>query len=66
MGPEEEFRKQARDEATKENWVYEEIQGSLSLLQRLVNGEWDAADFLVVPPGASVRSNVGDSIVEAV
>ncbi|MHB1795790.1 MAG: hypothetical protein ACYCPO_12560 [Acidobacteriaceae bacterium] len=39
-------------------------QGSLSLLQRLVNGDWDAADFLVVPPGATIRGSLGESIVD--
>ena len=36
------------------------------MLERLVNGEWDAADFLVVPPGATVRGTLGESIVEAI
>ena len=56
----------ARAEAEKEGWTFEDIQGSLTLLERLVNGEWYEADFLVVPPGASVRGTLGDSIVEAV
>ena len=63
---EDEFRSHARAEAEREGWTYEEIEGSLSLLQRLVNGEWNAADFLVVPAGATVRATLGDSIVEAV
>lgn len=62
---EDEFRRQARAEAEKEGWTFEEIKGSLTLLERLVNGEWDAADFLVVPPGATVRGTLGDSVVEA-
>jgi hypothetical protein len=56
----------ARAEAEKEGWVFEDIQGSLTLLEQLVNGEWDTADFLVVPPGSSVRGTLGDSIVDAV
>jgi hypothetical protein len=65
VGPEDTFRSHARDEATKEKWIFEEVQGSLSLLERLVNGDWDAADFLVVPPGATIRCAVGYSIVDA-
>ena len=65
VGPEETFRTQARDEAAKEKWTFEEAQGSLTLLERLVNGDWDAADFLVVPPGAAIRGTLGDSIVDA-
>jgi hypothetical protein len=62
----EEFCNQARAEAAKENWTFEELKGSLTLLERLVSGEWDDADFLVVPAGATVRGSLGDGIVEAV
>jgi hypothetical protein len=58
------FRILAQAEAKKENWAFEEIQGSLTLLQRLVSGEWDAADFLVVPPGSTIRGALGESIVK--
>jgi hypothetical protein len=60
------FHNQARDEAEKEGWSFEEIQGSLTLLERLVKGEWNAAEFLVVPPGAAVQGARGESIVEAI
>jgi hypothetical protein len=58
-------RSQARAEAEREGWTFEEIEGSLTLLERLVNGEWDGADFLVVLPGATVRGAWGETIVEA-
>jgi hypothetical protein len=60
------FCVQARAEAEMEGWHFEEIRGSLKLLERLVNGEWDAAEFLVVPPGATVQGTLGESIVEAI
>lgn len=59
-------RAEARAEAEKEGWAFEEVKGFLTLLERLVNGEWDAADFLVVPPGAAVRATLNESIVDAV
>ena len=58
-------RDRARAEAEKEGWTFEEVKGSLTLLERLVNGEWDPDDFLIVPPGATVRGTLGDAIVEA-
>ena len=63
---EEVFRNKARDEAVKQGWSFEEIQGSLALIERLVNGEWDTANFLIVPPGATVHGSLGESIVEAI
>jgi hypothetical protein len=63
---EDAFRAEARAEAVKEGWCFEEIQGSLTLLERLVNGDWDAAEFLVVPPGAAVQGSLGESILDAV
>lgn len=63
---EDTYRSLARAEAEKEGWTFEEIKGSLTLLERLVSGEWDAADFLVVPSGATVQGTLGESIVEAI
>ena len=65
VASDEASRAKARAEATKEGWTFDEVKGTLTLLQRLVNGEWDTARFLVVPPGATIRATIGDSIVDA-
>lgn len=57
---------QARAEAEQEGWAFEEIRGSLDLLRRMLNGEWNADDFLIVPPGARVEATLGDGISEAI
>jgi hypothetical protein len=62
---EDDFRSQAIAEAGKTGWIFDEVTGSLTLLERLVNGDWDAADFLVVPAGAVVRGTLGESVMEA-
>jgi hypothetical protein len=64
-GSDESSRAQARAEAEREGWAYDEVQGTVSLLDRLVGGHWDAEDFLVVPPGATVQAALGDGIVTA-
>jgi len=48
------------------DWRYDELKGDPSLMQRLVDGDWDADDFLVVEPGQKIAENVTDqSIVKA-
>jgi hypothetical protein len=59
------FRTQARAEAAANGWKFEDVTGSTTLLQRLVDGDWDNADFLVVPPGSAIRANMSEDIVEA-
>lgn len=54
----------ARAEAVAQNWQFEQVEGSTTLLERLVAGAWSAEDFLVVPPGATIRARLGDDIVE--
>lgn len=66
VASDESGRARACAEAEKQGWAFEEFTGSLALLDRLVNGPWDAVDFLVVPPGARVRATLGDGIVEAI
>lgn len=60
------FRDQAHIEAEQRGWKFEVVEGSLALLQRLVNGDWDTPDFLQVPPGRTIRATGNDSIVEAI
>jgi hypothetical protein len=59
VASDEASRTKARAEAEKEGWAFDEVTGTLAMLERLVNGEWDAASFLVVPPGATIRATNG-------
>jgi hypothetical protein len=58
------YREHARNFAAGKNLEYEELQGDSGLLDRLVNGEWDPADFLVVPPGKTIRPTYGEDVIE--
>ena len=65
VASDEASRCQARAEAAKEGWAFDEVPGTLLMLERLVNAEWDTASFLVVPPGATIKGSIDDHIVDA-
>jgi len=46
-------------------WEFERICGSPDLLRDLLTGNWDAARFLVVQPGARIRHSPDESILKA-
>jgi hypothetical protein len=58
-------RSRARAEAEKEGWKFEEVKGTLSILERLVNGDWTGGDVLLVPPGTAIHATSSDKIFEA-
>jgi hypothetical protein len=66
VASDEASRSRARAEAAKEGWKFEEVKGTLSTLEHLVNGDWSGGDVLLVPPGAMIRAKMGDAILDAV
>ena len=60
-----EYEKQAREEAEEKGWIFERMQGDISLLQMLVDGEWDSDKFLVVQPGKMIMPTYVGDIVRA-
>ena len=59
------YAERAQAKAEKEGWVFERMQGDTRLMRMLIHGEWDAEEFLVVPPGQSIAQSYNDSIVKA-
>lgn len=58
---------EARAEAARRGWVFERLQCDLTLMARLLSGEWNSGnDFLIVPPGQRVEMSYDESIVCAV
>lgn len=58
-------REKARAEAEREGWAFDEVAGNLTLLDRLLRGQWDEESFLVVPPGSTIKATLSDGIVAA-
>ena len=63
--PDDRFEKQARSDADKQGWAFEKVRGDISLIYRLVDGDWNARDFLVVAPGQRIIARYDEGIVHA-
>ena len=60
----EEYKDIIKDMAKEKNWNYIELEGSSDLLYRLVNGDWNEEDFLVVEPGQTVVNTGDEDIID--
>ncbi len=65
LEPDGRFEESARQEAERRGWHFEIVQGDLRLFDRLVAGDWDGSDFLVVPPGYRVKASYDADIIKA-
>jgi len=65
IGPEGRFEQQTRDLAAERGWQFEKLEGDMTLLERLVDGPWDAEQFLVVPPGHRVAPSFDEGVIRA-
>ncbi|TAN37311.1 MAG: DUF1638 domain-containing protein [Verrucomicrobia bacterium] len=53
----------ARARAVERGWNFEKIPGDLRLLDRLLNGPWNDADFLTVSPGRRIVARYDDGVI---
>jgi hypothetical protein len=48
------------------HWNYDELKGSPILMQKLVDGQWDDGEFLVIKPGHKIGEDLtNDGIIKA-
>ena len=50
--------------AEEKNWEYEEVQGDNRLIEKLIDGDWDEQEFLVVPPGSKIVASHDGGVVK--
>ena len=60
------WERQARDEASRRGWDFQIFNGNLGIFERLLSGEWDDREFLVVPPGCKVEPRHDGAVMAAV
>ncbi len=65
LEPDESFETKAREEAEMRGWEFDVVQGELGMLERLVNGDWDPREFLVVQPGEHIEARYDGTIFSA-
>ncbi len=62
--PDDRFEKQARQEAKQMGWEFDKVEGNLCLFERLLAGDWNEQDFLIVPPGWKVTATFDTGILD--
>ncbi len=62
LGGEEAAKKEARERAAHEGWRFEVMKGDMSLIERLLSGDWDD-DFVVLEPGQTLASSHDDLVM---
>lgn len=55
----------AREQAERRGWAFERFEGSLLLLRRLIDGEWNE-DVLMLAPGETLAMSYDDDVIRAV
>jgi hypothetical protein len=65
LGDRARYEHMARQKAEQEGWVFERKQGDNRLLKRLINGDWNAQEFLVVPPGHRIKQAYDGLLIKA-
>ena len=64
-GMENGYKDQAKEQAKKVGVFFESLEGDFGILQRLVDGDWEEREFLIVPPGEIIKDHFRDEIIES-
>jgi len=66
LGDSERFKEYTKICADFLDWDYEELKGDPGLMQRMVDGEWNDGEFLIVKPGQKIGEDLtNEGIIKA-
>ena len=60
----EEYEEKVLRMAEEKHWAYDLVAGNNTLLKKLVDGEWDEKNFLVVPPNCCAVESYDEEIMK--
>jgi len=61
----DERERKAEEIAKQQNWKFERLPGDMGWLRRLVDGEWNDTEFLVLQPGEKIALSYGEELITA-
>jgi hypothetical protein len=64
IGDIERYREFTREISESRGWKYAEIDGDLSLIEKLADGDWNEDEFLLVEPGKKVIESFDEKILK--
>lgn len=66
FGDVEKYKRFTKDCAEFLKWDYDELPGDLTLMQRLVDGDWNDKEFLTIQPGQAIAEDLtNEGIIKA-
>lgn len=65
IGDFQHYEEKARKEASDKRWNFERLKGDIGLLKRLVGGDWNPEEFLVIQPGEKIVPTYVEGILQA-
>jgi len=63
VGPYEKYRPICQAEARDRIWIYEEVAGDTVLIRKLLSGDWDDQDFLILQPGQKIAASNDETVI---
>lgn len=58
------YKEEAKKEAAQKGWRYEELPGDIRLIRKLIDGEWNEDEFLIVQPGEEIAASYDNNILK--